>query len=628
MPNIDDLFIHAILFWEERAQMRLIELWDTSTDRATLQSHESLIRALRLYSEQRYEDAIALIRDVLDIEREKSEAVNLTYAAVILSRALALKQRWRESIDVVQRALKSGEHTTAEERMALHFRLGVAFLCEGEFQEAIKALSHAHSLAIEHDMNSVEPQIYSDMATVTLRTGDSVRAIGMYEQALLSLVNQPGFEAECNRMRINLASVLQHVGRVKDALDIYEELLRHPTILANALLVMPIRLNMAIAYKNIQQYDDSASCYAIALDVARKNTHADFQMRSLMGIAGLQLLRSDIAQAHVSIDEALTLARQRERSPIYAELQATKASIEAGVEEQMPSAIERMKSAFHLMLEMHDSKSAILYGSELINWLAKCSRYEEAYDVQMRCSQLERSIYEKEIERTTELSVVRTRLEVERAVIQQRDEERNHILHTVLPESIAERMMNGETRIADHLESVTIIFTDIVGFTNLASTMEPETLVAMLEELFTAFDAVADTFGCERLKTIGDSYMAICRSAADITDHIERMCKMAIAMIDGSTPLPFEPTKLRLGIHTGAVIAGVMRGTRLSYDVWGDTVNVAARMEQHSQPGRILCSYSVAEALRDRPDLRFEQREPLDIQGKGLMTTYWLSVST
>ncbi|CAN5423305.1 hypothetical protein BH10BAC6_BH10BAC6_06690 [soil metagenome] len=147
----------------------------------------------------------------------------------------------------------------------------------------------------------------------------------------------------------------------------------------------------------------------------------------------------------------------------------------------------------------------------------------------MRCSELERSIYEKEVERTTELSAVRTRWWVERAAIQQRDEERNRILHAVLPERIAERMIAGETHIADHIESVTILLADIVGFTNLASTMEPEALVAMLEELFTAFD------------------------------------------------------------------------------------NVAARMEQHSQPGRILCSQTAAEALRKRPDLRFEQREPLDI---------------
>lgn len=631
VTNIDDLFKRAILFWEERARLRLVELWDVSTDRAALQSHEYLIRALRLYSEQQYEETIALIYDVLDVHRERSDVMNPTYATVVLSRALGLKQRWRESIDVVERTLDSGDPATAEERMALHFRLGIAHMYDGDLQQAMRALSHAHTLSVEHGMTSVEPQIYSVMATVTLRTGDSVKAIGMYEHALLSLVKWPEYEAECNRMRINLASVLQHVGRERDALDIYDRLLRHPSIVTNAQLVMPIRLNMAIAYKGLQLYEESAACYAIALDVARANAHIDFQMRSLMGMAGLQLLDSDVSQAHTSIDQALALADHQEHTPLYAELQATKASIEAADEEQLPNAIERMKSAIGLMLDMHDSKSTILYSAELINWLAKCERYEEAYDVQIKCSQLERAIYEKEIERTTELSAVRTGLEVERAAIQQRDEERNRILHVVLPESIAERMMMGETHIADHIESVTIMFADIVGFTKLASTMEPEALVAMLEELFTAFDAVAEIYGCERLKTIGDSYMAICRSSTDTSDHsehIERMCRMAIAMIDGTTPLPFEATKLRIGIHTGAVIAGVMRGTRLSYDVWGDTVNVAARMEEHSLPGCILCSGIVADALRDRRDLRFEQREPLDIQGKGLMTTYWLTTST
>jgi len=239
----------------------------------------------------------------------------------------------------------------------------------------------------------------------------------------------------------------------------------------------------------------------------------------------------------------------------------------------------------------------------------------------MKCSQLERSIYEKEIERTTELSAVRTTLEMERAAILQRDEERNRILHAVMPESIAERMMLGETRIADHLESVTIMFADIVGFTSMASTMDPRSLVTMLESLFTSFDAVAETFGCERLKTIGDSYMAFCGS----TDHVMRMCRMALAIMDESTDRPISSSQLRIGLHTGHVIAGVMRGTRLSYDIWGDAVNVAARMEENSRPGQILCSDAVAAALRNANEFGLEQREPLDIQGKGLMTTYWLT---
>lgn len=616
MTDLDALLDRAVLFWEERARMQLIELWPTLPERASLASSEYLYDALCLYGQREYDKVISLLTDA----RRGDERPYAAHAAIVLARALGIRQRWRDAIDIIEPMLETSHDVTAELRMSLLYRLGVAHLFEGEYQESMKVLSQSHALSIELGHSSIEPQIYNEMATVTLRTGDSVKAIGMYEKALLALVNQPGYQTECDRMRINLASVLQHVGRMRDALDIYEGLLLIPAIAENAQLVMPIRLNMAIAFKSLDEYDASTTCYEISLDVARANSHVEFQMRALMGMADLHLLRSQRERAHASIDEAIALAQQRERTPLYAELQATKASIEAA-SDRMPTAIERLKSAFDLMLGVHDSKSAILYGSELTTWLAKSDRYEEAYEIQMKCSQLERSIYEKEIERTTELSAVRTTLEMERAAILQRDEERNRILHAVMPESIAERMMSGETRIADHLESVTIMFADIVGFTSMASSMDPRSLVTMLESLFTSFDAVAETFGCERLKTIGDSYMAICGS----TDHVMRMCRMALAIIDRTTDRPIPSSQLRIGLHTGRVIAGVMRGTRLSYDIWGDAVNVAARMEENSRPGQILCSDAVAAALRNTNEFSLEQREPLDIQGKGLMTTYWLT---
>lgn len=616
MTDLDALLDRAVLFWEERARMQLIELWPTLPDRASLASAEYLYDALCLFAQRDHDKVISLLTDALDGDERPYAA----HAAIVLARALGIRQRWREVTSIILRAFEITDEVNAELRMALLYRLGVARLYEGEYQESMKVLAQAHALSIELGHSSIEPQIYNEMATVTLRTGDSVKAIGMYEKALLAMGSQPGHQTECDRMRINLASVLQHVGRMRDALDIYEGLLLRPAIAENDQLVMPIRLNMAIAYKSLDQYDASATCYAIALDVARANSHVEFQMRALMGMADLHLLRSQREQAHASIDEAIALAQQREHTPLYAELQATKASIEAA-SDRMPTAIERLKSAFDLMLGVHDSKSAILYGSELTTWLAKSDRYEEAYEIQMKCSQLERSIYEKEIERTTELSAVRTTLEMERAAILQRDEERNRILHAVMPESIAERMMSGETRIADHLESVTIMFADIVGFTSMASTMDPRSLVTMLESLFTSFDAVAESYGCERLKTIGDSYMAICGS----TDHVMRMCSMALAIMNGSTDRPISSSQLRIGLHTGHVIAGVMRGTRLSYDIWGDAVNVAARMEENSRPGQILCSDAVAAVLRNANEFSLEQREPLDIQGKGLMTTYWLT---
>ncbi|MBC8124451.1 MAG: adenylate/guanylate cyclase domain-containing protein, partial [Candidatus Kapabacteria bacterium] len=125
-------------------------------------------------------------------------------------------------------------------------------------------------------------------------------------------------------------------------------------------------------------------------------------------------------------------------------------------------------------------------------------------------------------------------------------------------------------------------------------------------------------------KTIGDSYMAICGASEAVEDHIERVVRMALSVVKGEVSLPIDPSRLRIGINTGSVIAGVMEGQRLSYDVWGDTVNVAARMEEHSLPGEIHCTETVAMRLIANPEFSLKKREPLDIHGKGLMTTYWI----
>lgn len=260
----------------------------------------------------------------------------------------------------------------------------------------------------------------------------------------------------------------------------------------------------------------------------------------------------------------------------------------------------------------------------LADALAEQGRWEEAYRAQLVCDELRAALYRQEVDRTIKITEERTKLDREREAVRERDRERDRILHAVLPPHIAEQLKQGRTRIAERLPSVTILFVDIAGFTEKASGQSPTDLVRWLEAYFTSLDDIFIPRGCERIKTIGDSYMTICGTRAEDTDHVQRMIGAAIDVLHGTAPLPVDRSQLRIGLHTGPVIAGVMSGAKLSYDVWGDTVNVAARMEAHSQPGRIHCSAEVARVLATDPTYRLIQREPLDIRGKGLMTTYFV----
>jgi class 3 adenylate cyclase len=204
---------------------------------------------------------------------------------------------------------------------------------------------------------------------------------------------------------------------------------------------------------------------------------------------------------------------------------------------------------------------------------------------------------------------------------------RSHeLLLNILPEEIVGRLTDGSTVIADRHEDVTVVFSDFVGFTAISSGLDAETLVASLNRLFTVFDEACDRFGVEKIKTIGDAYMAVAglRVGAGPASHTSpavAAAELAFAMLE-TVRAAGDPWQIRIGIHRGPVVAGVIGRRKFAYDVWGDTVNVASRLETGAEPGRIQVSASVAEALAD--DWRLESRGEVELKGKRPMPAFYL----
>ena len=176
------------------------------------------------------------------------------------------------------------------------------------------------------------------------------------------------------------------------------------------------------------------------------------------------------------------------------------------------------------------------------------------------------------------------------ARIQREQERAEQLLLNILPGPIAQRLKKSPELIAERFSAVTVLFSDLVGFTQLSARLDPGHLVALLDEIFTRFDALADRFGLEKIKTIGDSYMVVAGLPAPCEDHAIRGARMALAMRDELVKFSEQRgygLQMRLGLHTGEVVAGVIGKRKFSYDLWGDTVNVASRMESHGEPGRI-----------------------------------------
>ena len=199
------------------------------------------------------------------------------------------------------------------------------------------------------------------------------------------------------------------------------------------------------------------------------------------------------------------------------------------------------------------------------------------------------------------------------------------LLLNILPQMIAEQLKQDQSAIAEQFEEATVLFADIVGFTPLSSSMPPTELVALLNEIFSRFDRLTQQYGLEKIKTIGDAYMAVGGLPMPKSDHPEAIAEMALEMQQEITRVTWnntQPFQLRIGINTGPVVAGVIGVTKFIYDLWGDAVNVASRMESQGKPGRIQVTAATYECLQHK--YLFEKRGEIEVKGKGKMTTYWL----
>jgi len=199
------------------------------------------------------------------------------------------------------------------------------------------------------------------------------------------------------------------------------------------------------------------------------------------------------------------------------------------------------------------------------------------------------------------------------------------LLRNILPESIAERLKRGPARIADHFPTATVLFADLVGFTAIAERTHAEELVSALDELFSTFDAIAEQHGLEKIKTIGDAYMVVGGVPTAREDHARAVAEMALAMRTAVGQYQFVGGRrmaLRIGIATGPVIAGVIGRRKLVYDLWGDTVNTASRMESHGIADGIQITDATRALLAD--DYVVAPRGSVSVKGKGEMNTWLL----
>ncbi len=199
------------------------------------------------------------------------------------------------------------------------------------------------------------------------------------------------------------------------------------------------------------------------------------------------------------------------------------------------------------------------------------------------------------------------------------------LLANILPSSVAKRLKQGESTIVDGFQSVTILFADLVGFTKACADAEPNEVLELLNEIFSIFDDLVEKYDLEKIKTIGDAYMVVGGLPVARDFHAQDVARLALEMLESIEQMNLgtsHPLELRIGIHTGPAIAGVIGVKKFAYDVWGDAVNTASRMESHGEPGKIQVSEETYSLIQDH--FVFESRGSVEVKGKGMMNLFFL----
>jgi len=225
-----------------------------------------------------------------------------------------------------------------------------------------------------------------------------------------------------------------------------------------------------------------------------------------------------------------------------------------------------------------------------------------------------------------EMNSANTTLQQNQQDLQEEKKKSEELLLNILPGAIADRLRDGETTIADEFPDVTVMFADLVNFTKLSEDLGPYELVKLLNDIFAIFDRRLEEFGLEKIKTIGDSYMVVAGVPEPAADHARRVCEFAFAIREDFAR--FVATRgigvgMRIGAHSGTAIAGVVGTKKFAYDLWGDVVNVASRMESSGEPDEIHVSEAFMVRLKDLYE--FEARGNIEIKGKGPMQTFFVS---
>ncbi len=523
------------------------------------------------------------------------------------------------------------EHGTQQDILHVLSSMGTSHFNRDEYNEALTCFEKSLALCESIGDQTYLPTLIGNMGNVYCHTGQYPLALQSFRRAL-ALHETQDTKNGAALVIGNLGNLYSLVGDTETALEHYLRALSAHRELGNHNSVAVCTLNLGLLYQTKREYTVALNFLnqALLLFVSQDN-HAQAERVGVCRVSVL-LGMQDYDEAEQQMKK-LTISTSS--SPATRSLHVINMALLSEYHGDLDSARKQLLVA-----------KTLAETANLREYTADCCRHLR--DLSAKQNDLAAYIeHNDEYQRITEeihgkeatqrLAMIEAERKIE-AELRERDKERA-LLYGALPETVAKRMLRGEEVTGDYSEYASVIFLDIVGFTAISDRIPPGHVVHLLSQIFSALDDVCKRHGVTKIKTIGDSYMAVSGVPEVHVDHAQRAARVAVEMLKTLDQLSItqppgqEDTswtryggtiQVRIGMHSGPVTAGVIGTERLQYDVWGDTVNVASRMESTSEPGRIQVSEAFANSLGPHAPMPLTPRGTIDIKGKGLMHTFWL----
>ncbi len=515
--------------------------------------------------------------------------------------------------------------------------IGSVYMRMSDYPTALEYLQDAAKILEELEAYSQVAIINGNIGNLYMSIGDNTHALEYMSRAL-GMMDTLGMKADAIRIRGNIGIIYKNLGDYELAMGYYTSALAGCEQTGMRVIAARTKGNIGTLYGLMSDH-----LGALEYILAAMSIHDELGLRSEAASfrlnAGKEYMHlGDYERSHEFLHTAVQALEELDAKatlPIglcsLGELYAHPANTsrdEAKAEEyyRRAVAVATEMGSKHDLMNVHRSYAQLL---------ERQHRWEEAFLQYKQFHTMERAVLSEEA--TKEARQLESRRKVEEA---ERDRQlklarfqgQEKILHNILPAQIAERMLDGESRIADAHQQVSIFFSDIIGFTHLSQHISAGELVSLLNDICVEYDRIARRHGIEKIKTIGDAYMAVCGAPMPQENHAERAALFALDIAEFMkkyhTPTG-EQITIRIGLHTGSAVAGVIGENKFAYDLWGDAVNTASRMESHGEAGKIHVSEDFIRALSvsspaSVSSFHLHKRGEMDIKGKGKMTTYFL----